>query len=87
MITHSVRMVETVAGGVATPLGFCAAGHYVGIKAPGRGLDLALIVSDRPATAAAVFTLNRAQAAPVLVSKEHLAASDRKSTRLNSSHG
>ena len=75
MITHSVRMVETIAGGVATPSGFRAAGQYVGIKVPGRGLDLALIVSDRPATAAAVFTLNRAQAAPVLVSKEHLAAS------------
>ena len=75
MITHSVRMVETVAGGVATPRGFRAAGQYVGIKAPGRGLDLALIVSDRSAAAAAVFTLNRAQAAPVLVSKEHLAAS------------
>jgi glutamate N-acetyltransferase/amino-acid N-acetyltransferase len=35
-------------------------------------LDLALIVSDAPATAAAVFTTNKAQAAPVLVSREHL---------------
>ena len=68
-------MVETIVGGVATPKGFRAAGQYVGIKAAGRGLDLALVVSDRPATVAAVFTLNRAQAAPVLVSKEHLAAS------------
>jgi glutamate N-acetyltransferase/amino-acid N-acetyltransferase len=68
-------MIETIAGGVATPEGFVAAGGYVGIKAEGRGLDLALIVSARPATAAAVFTTNRAQAAPVLVSKEHLAAS------------
>ena len=32
-------------------------------------------MSDRPATAAAVFTTNRAQAAPVLVSREHLARS------------
>ena len=75
MSTQSLQTLETMTGGVATPKGFSAAGHYVGIKAPGRGLDLALLVSDRPATAAAVFTLNRAQAAPVLVSKEHLAAS------------
>ena len=32
-------------------------------------------MSDAPATAAAVFTTNRAQAAPVLVSREHLARS------------
>jgi glutamate N-acetyltransferase / amino-acid N-acetyltransferase len=75
MSTHTVRMLETFEGGVATPRGFAAAGQYVGIKAAGRGLDLALIVSDRPATAAAVFTTNKAQAAPVTVSKEHLAAS------------
>jgi glutamate N-acetyltransferase / amino-acid N-acetyltransferase len=59
--------------GVTTPDGFRAAGVSVGIKA--RGLDLALLVSDRPATSAAVFTTNLAQAAPVLVSKEHLARS------------
>ncbi len=38
-------------------------------------LDLALLVSDTPATAAAVFTINKAQAAPVLVSREHLTRS------------
>src|SRR5207245_1891799 len=44
-----------------------------GIKA--TGLDLALLVSEQPATAAAVFTTNRALAAPVIVSQEHLARS------------
>lgn len=75
MTTQTVRTLETFQGGVASPRGFTAAGQYVGIKAPGRGLDLALIVSDRPATAAAMFTTNKAQAAPVTVSKEHLAQS------------
>ena len=75
MSTHTVRTLETFEGGIATPQGFTASGQYVGIKVAGRGLDLALIVSDRPATAAAVFTTNKAQAAPVLVSKAHLAAS------------
>lgn len=75
MTSSTLRTLETLAGGVATPRGFRASGQYVGIKAAGRGLDLALLVSDVPATAAAVFTTNRAQAAPVIVSKAHLAAS------------
>jgi glutamate N-acetyltransferase/amino-acid N-acetyltransferase len=75
MTPHTVQTLETFAGGVATPKGFRAAGVYVGIKAEGRGPDLALLVSDRPASAAAVFTTNLAQAAPVLISREHLARS------------
>ena len=63
-----------MSGGVTAARGFRAAGISAGIKA-NNALDLALIVSDAPATAAAVFTLNKAQAAPVLVSKAHLAAS------------
>jgi glutamate N-acetyltransferase/amino-acid N-acetyltransferase len=70
----SLSSASTTTGGVATARGFRAAGVSAGIKA-GRKLDLALIVSDAPATAAAVFTLNKAQAAPVLLSKAHLAAS------------
>ena len=62
------------AGGITTPRGFRAAGVSAGIKA-NNGLDLALIVTELPASAAAVFTINRAQAAPVLVSREHLAKS------------
>src|SRR5438876_12119717 len=60
--------------GVTAAHGFRAAGVSAGIK-PAHGLDLALIVSDRPAQAAAVFTTNRAQAAPILVSQQHLARS------------
>jgi glutamate N-acetyltransferase/amino-acid N-acetyltransferase len=74
MSTHILQTLETFEGGVGTPTGFRASGQYVGIKAEGRGLDLALIVSDSPATAAAVFTTNKAVAAPVIVSKAHLAA-------------
>jgi len=61
------------AGGVTAPQGFRAAGVSAGIKA--QGLDLALLVSDTPATAAAVFTTNRVQAAPVSISRDHLARS------------
>ncbi|PYQ83041.1 MAG: ornithine acetyltransferase [Acidobacteria bacterium] len=65
---------SAVKGGVTTPRGFRAAGISAGIKA-NKGLDLALLVSESPATAAAVFTVNRAQAAPVVVSRQHLARS------------
>jgi glutamate N-acetyltransferase/amino-acid N-acetyltransferase len=65
---------STAAGGVTTPQGFRAAGVAAGIKA-NNGLDLALIVSQTPAQAAAVFTTNLAVAAPVVVSREHLARS------------
>ena len=70
----TLASLEAIAGGVTTPLGFRASGVSAGIKARG-GLDLALIVSDTPATAAAVFTTTLAQAAPVLVSRDHLARS------------
>jgi glutamate N-acetyltransferase/amino-acid N-acetyltransferase len=63
-----------VAGSVSAPAGFRAAGIACGIKKNGRP-DLALIVSAATASAAAVFTTNKAQAAPVLVSKARLAAS------------
>jgi glutamate N-acetyltransferase/amino-acid N-acetyltransferase len=65
--------IEPIAGGITTPVGVRASGVACGIKQ--SGLDLALIVPDRLASAAGVFTTNRAQAAPVIVSREHLASS------------
>ena len=56
------------------PLGYRFAATYAGIR-KSRKDDLALIVSDRPAAAAAVFTQNRVQAAPVRLSRMHLALS------------
>ncbi len=50
------------------PKGYLATGLRVGLKK--KGLDLALIYSERPAVAAAVFTSNQVKAAPVLVSQE-----------------
>jgi glutamate N-acetyltransferase/amino-acid N-acetyltransferase len=57
--------------GITAPRGFRAAGVACGIKP--QGLDLALVAAEGPCQAAAVFTANRAQAAPVVVSREHLA--------------
>ncbi len=56
------------------PLGFAYATTYAGIRAAEKD-DLTLIVTGLPANAAAVFTQNRVQAAPVRLGRRHLAAS------------
>lgn len=69
-------------GGIATPLGFRAAGVACGIKP--AGLDLALVAADREAAAAAVFTTSRAAAAPVLLSREHVSGGRARAVVVNS---
>jgi glutamate N-acetyltransferase/amino-acid N-acetyltransferase len=55
------------------PRGFQFAAGKAGLKASGRS-DVALIVADAPASAAAAFTSNRVIAAPLIVDKQHLSA-------------
>lgn len=59
-----------ITGGVTAPLGFQATGIHCGIKK--QKLDLAVIYSVCPATAAGVFTTNKVKAAPLLVSMRNL---------------
>ena len=73
-MTTALTAASVIPGGVTSPRGYRAAGVSAGIKA-NNGLDLALLVSDVPARAAAVFTTNLAVAAPVVVSREHLSRS------------
>jgi glutamate N-acetyltransferase/amino-acid N-acetyltransferase len=56
--------------------GYRFAGVHCGIRPDPDRLDLALIVSDTPATAAGVFTQNRVTAAPVRVCRERLPRAD-----------
>lgn len=63
--------VEWLDGGVTAVPGILASGVAAGIK-PGGKKDLALVHSPTPARAAAVFTSNQVQGAPVLVSREHI---------------
>jgi glutamate N-acetyltransferase/amino-acid N-acetyltransferase len=56
------------------PLGYKYAATYAGIRQVDKD-DLALIVSGLAANAAAVFTQNRVQAAPVRLGRNHLKAS------------
>jgi len=64
--------IQQISGGITAPKGFLAAGVCCGLKTVGN--DLAIIYSQEPCVAAAVFTSNRFQAAPVSVSKQHLAS-------------
>jgi len=56
------------------PMGFSYAATYAGIRKVAKD-DLALIVSDAPASAAAVFTKNRVVAGPVTVARQNLRSS------------
>ena len=60
---------------ILIPRGFRFGAAIAGIKPSGRP-DLSVIVADQPASAAAAFTGNRVQAAPLHIDKEHLHASD-----------
>jgi len=66
--------IQAVDGGITAPAGFSAAGVYAGIKPPTHAwpLDVMLLTADTPVSAAAVFTTNKTQAAPVVVSRSNL---------------
>ncbi|MBS5585249.1 MAG: bifunctional glutamate N-acetyltransferase/amino-acid acetyltransferase ArgJ [Clostridiales bacterium] len=64
--------MQYIAGGVCAPKGFKAAGVHCGIRRNRSKYDLALIVSDEMASAAAVYTQNLVKGAPILVTQKHL---------------
>lgn len=65
-------MSTFIEGGVTAARGFSAAGIHCGIRKNRSKKDLALIFSDRPAAAAAVYTRNLVKGAPLTVTKRHL---------------
>ncbi len=68
---------------VTAPKGFVAGATHAGIRKQDR-LDLTLVHSTAPATGAGMFTVNRVQAAPVTVCKEHLALAQPQAVVANS---
>ena len=62
--------MKEISGGVCAPQGFKAGGVACGLK-KNQQLDVAMIASEIPATAAGIFT-NKVQAAPIYISKQHL---------------
>ncbi len=70
-IVASIDM-EIIDGGALAAQGFRGAAMHCGIKKPGIP-DIAMLVSDTPASAAATITRNRFRAAPTYVTEEHVA--------------
>ena len=65
--------MKMISGGVCAAKGFKAAGVHCGIRKKASKKDLALIVSECKASAAAVYTTNLVKGAPILVDQAHLA--------------
>lgn len=64
--------IEFISGGVVAAKGFRATGIHAGIRKNKTKKDLALIMADKPASAAAVYTRNLVKGAPLTVTAEHL---------------
>ncbi|HZD60215.1 MAG TPA: bifunctional ornithine acetyltransferase/N-acetylglutamate synthase, partial [Anaerolineae bacterium] len=75
--------IKQINGGVTTPKGFKASGAASNIKQSGNK-DIAVVVSDKVAAATAVFTTNKMAAAPVYVSKKHIADGRAQAVIINS---
>ena len=65
--------MKNISGGVCAAKGFTAAGIHCGVRRNKTKKDLALIYSEVPASAAAVYTTNLVKGAPLAVTKAHLA--------------
>ena len=65
--------MKVIEGGVCAAKGFRANGVHCGIRKNHSKKDLSLIFSTVPASAAAVYTTNLVNGAPLTVTKQHLA--------------
>jgi glutamate N-acetyltransferase/amino-acid N-acetyltransferase len=77
--TSPIILIE---GNATSPKGFRAAGVHCGVKR--EKPDLALLVSDVPASAAGVFTTNKVKAAPVRYTQGAVAAGRAQAIVVNS---
>ncbi len=64
--------IKIIEGSVCAPKGFKASGVHCGIRKNRTKKDLALILSEKRAAAAAVYTTNLVKGAPLKVTKSHL---------------
>lgn len=81
------RLVDGIApceGGICAVAGIRAAGVCAGLRRDPQRRDLALVAADKTCVCAGVFTQNRFCAAPVQVSREHLADGKARAIVLNS---
>ena len=77
-------MFKIIEGGICAPQGFSANGIHCGIRKNRTKRDIALIVSDVPAAAAATYTTNLVKGAPLTVTKNNIADGYAKAVICNS---
>ena len=77
-------MIKEIQGGVCAAKGFTANGVHCGIRKNKTKRDLALIYSEFPATAAAVYTQNLVKGAPLTVTKNNIADGKARAVICNS---
>ena len=65
--------MQIISGGVCAPKGFKAGGIHCGIRKNRTKRDLSLILSEKKANAAAVYTTNLVKGAPLTVTKNNIA--------------
>ena len=65
--------MKLINGGVCAAKGYTANGVHCGIRKNRSKRDLALVLSEVPASAAAVYTTNLVKGAPLTVTKKHIA--------------
>ena len=64
--------MNEITKGVVAPIGFKANGIHAGIRHNKDKIDLALIVSEKICSAAAMYTSNKVKGAPIYVTEENL---------------
>lgn len=64
--------IQLIEGGVCAAKGYKAGGIHCGIRKNHTKKDLALIVSEAPCAAAAIYTQNKVKGAPLTVTKRHI---------------
>ena len=76
--------MKKIEGGVCAAKGYKAGGVHCGIRMNTTKKDLALIISDKEASAAAVYTQNLVKGAPITVTKENIKNGKAKAIICNS---
>ena len=76
--------MKKINGGICAAKGFKAGGIHCGIRKNRTKRDLALILSEKEASAAAVYTTNLVKGAPLTVTKNHIANGKARAVICNS---
>ena len=84
LIQERILHMKIIEGGVCAPKGFLANGVHCGIRKNKTKKDLALIYSEYPASAAAVYTTNKVKGAPLTVTRQNISDGSARAIICNS---